>query len=452
MKRLWILLLLLLGAATLRAQDVQLSLEDCLSYCEDGNRDLKNADLRVVGAKAQRAEARWEYFPRVSVNAVAYDAFHPLLKITLRDVLGNSDAANNLNAYITDFARQNGIKPYFETLEYGYGASVVLTQPIYAGGRIINGNRLASLGVEAARLQADMTVKAVRDSVESKYWKVVALQEKRHILDETLGLLDMLEKDLSSALAAGLVTDEDLLQVRLKRSETEALSRRLNGGLGLAKMDLLDQIGYPYSYLDLPGIRLTEDLGQAPAPETVLMDDPDMTRTPESRLLEMQVQARKLEKKMAVGEFLPQVAVGATYGYNALIQPGTRKSPNGLVFAMVKIPLTDIGKAVARSRRYGALVQMAENDRDYLNDRLRLLEQMLRLELTTAWDEMQVREEAVEYAQKALERMQARYRAGQVTASALARTTVELSAAQDQLIGARIAYRKAVNAYYTKTK
>ena len=28
----------------------------------------------------------------------------------------------------------------------------------------------------------------------------------------------------------------------------------------------------------------------------------------------------------------------------------------------------------------------------------------------------------------------------------------ELSAAQDQLIGARIAYRKAVNAYYTKTK
>ena len=95
---------------------------------------------------------------------------------------------------------------------------------------------------------------------------------------------------------------------------------------------------------------------------------------------------------------------------------------------------------------------MAENDRDYLNGRLRLLEQMLRLELTTAWDEMQVREEAVEYAQKALERMQARYRAGQVTASALARTTVELSAAQDQLIGARIAYRKAVNAYYTKTK
>ena len=222
MKRLWILLLLLLGAATLRAQDVQLSLEDCLSYCEDGNRDLKNADLRVVGAKAQRAEARWEYFPRVSVNAVAYDAFHPLLKITLRDVLGNSDAANNLNAYITDFARQNGIKPYFETLEYGYGASVVLTQPIYAGGRIINGNRLASLGVEAARLQADMTVKAVRDSVESKYWRAVALQEKRRILDETLGLLDMLEKDLSSALAAGLVTDEDLLQVRLKRSETEA--------------------------------------------------------------------------------------------------------------------------------------------------------------------------------------------------------------------------------------
>jgi hypothetical protein len=29
---------------------------------------------------------------------------------------------------------------------------------------------------------------------------------------------------------------------------------------------------------------------------------------------------------------------------------------------------------------------------------------------------------------------------------------VELTSAKEQLIGARIAYRKAVNAYYTKTK
>lgn len=452
MRRTVILLLLLLGAASLRAQEVQLSLEDCLSCCEDGNRDLKNAALSVVGARAQLTEARWEYFPRVSVTAVAYDAFHPLLKITMRDILGSSDAANNLNTFITDIARQNGIKPYYETLNYGYGASVVIAQPLYAGGRIVNGNRLASLGVEAARLQADMTVKAVRDSVESKYWTVVALQEKKHILEETTALLDMLEKDVSTALAAGLVTEEDLLQVRLKRSETDALSRRLNGGLGLAKMDLLDQIGYPYSYLDLPNIRLTEELGQTPAPELVLLEDSDMTRTPESRLLDMQVKARKLEQKMAVGELLPQVAIGATYGYNALVQPGTRKASNGLVFATVKIPITDIGKAVARSRRYETQVQMAENDREFLNGRLRLLEQKLRLELTTAWDEMQVREQAVAYAQNALEHMWVRYRAGQVTASALARTSVDLSSARDQLLGARIAYRKAVNAYYSKTK
>lgn len=452
MRRTVILLLLLLGAVSMQAQEIQLSLEDCLSYCEEGNRDLKNAALGVVGAKAQLTEARWEYFPRVSVTGVAYDAFHPLLKVTLRDILGNSDAANNLNTIITDIAQQNGIKPYYETLNYGYGASVVVAQPLYAGGRIINGNRLASLGVEAARLQADMTVKAVRDSVESRYWMVVSLQEKKRILEETTALLDMLEKDVTSALSAGLVTEEDLLQVKLKRSEIDALSRRLNGGLGLAKMDLLDQIGYSYSYLDLPNIRLTEELGQGPAPELVLLEDPDMTRTPESKLLDMQVQAKKLEQKMAVGELLPQVAIGATYGYNALVQPGTRKAPNGLVFATVKIPVTDIGKAIARSRRYGAQVQIAENDREYYNGRLRLLEQKLRLELTTAWDEMQVREQAVDYAQKALEHMWSRYRAGQVTASALARTSVELTSAKEQLIGARIAYRKAVNAYYAKTK
>ena len=444
MRRLFVILTLLLGPVILRAQE--LTLEQCLSYCEDGNRDLRNASLAVREARAQLTEARLEFLPRVGVNALAYDALNPMFRITLQDVLGNSDMALLMGQWMGAFAQKLELNTSYEAFKNGSGASVVLTQPIFAGGRIVNGNLLASLGVEAAKLQVNLTEKAVRDTVENKYWRVVALQEKQGILEETSALLAMLEKDLVSALAAGVITEEDLFSLRFRRSEVEVMDRKLSGGLALAKMDLLNEIGYPYSYLELPGIHLSGELEGAPDLDTVLADAPDLMGTVQSQLLDKQVEARRLEQRMAVGELLPQVAVGATYGYGALLQAGKPKA-NGLIFASVQIPITDIGKAVARNRRYDARLRMAQNDRDYLYGRLQLLEQKLRLDLSIAWDQIQLQEQAVDYAQNVLKHMNARYKAGQVTASALAKSTLELSSAREGLVEARISYRNALNAY-----
>ena len=90
MKR-YLVLILLLAFQTVSAQT--LTLRDCIRYSESGNASLKSSELDVLSARAQRTEARLEYLPKVSVTAFGYKALHPLLEITLKDVLGNSDAA-----------------------------------------------------------------------------------------------------------------------------------------------------------------------------------------------------------------------------------------------------------------------------------------------------------------------------------------------------------------------
>jgi outer membrane protein TolC len=296
------------------------------------------------------------------VTALAYRSVNPLLDISLRDVLGNSDAANDLNTQLTAYAYENGMKPYFTMFQKGYGTSVSLLQPLYAGGRIVNGNRLASLGVEASHLQGSLALKAVRDSVENKYWRIVSLQQKQKILLETAEVLDALDKDLSTAVRAGLALEADLLELRQKRSELKAGQTKLNGGLSLLKMDLLDDIGYEYSYLELPSLVLSDTPGELPEPSSVFADGFDLASVPQARLLQMQEKAAALEKKMAVGELLPQVAVGAAYGYSALSLPRDATS-NGLVFAMVQVPITDLGKAAYRSKRLGYKIQDAQEER-----------------------------------------------------------------------------------------
>lgn len=438
------LLITLLIFLPLSAAAQSLSLEECLSLADENGYQARRSQLSVEMARAQRAEALWEYFPRVSVSAFGYDALHPLLHLTLHDVLGNSDAANVINTEVSNYAYQNGIKPYFDRFQSGWGGSVSVIQPLFAGGRIINGNRLARLGADAAVLQDSLTRAEFRDSVECKYWRIVALQEKRAILAQSEKLLASLESDLTSAVGAGLALETDLLQLNLKKGELQAGRRQLEGGLALAKMDLFSDIGYAYNCQDLTAIELSGTLEDLPSPLAV--PAPDLSATLQFRLLDMQAQAAGLQKKMAVGELLPQLAIGGMYGYSQLSRPQPGRA-NGAVFATLQIPLTDMGKAIQRAKRYEYQVQQAALDTEYLQGKLQLLEGKLRLEMEGAWDQLQLSGDAVLLAEKRLVQMRAQYAAGRITASELMKASLEVTSARENLLARRIAYRKALNAY-----
>lgn len=420
-----------------------LTLEDLQDSAAVHSVFARKASLSVLSAREQRREARWAYVPSVSVSSVAYNTLNPLVHITLSDVLGTSDAAWNLTNSLTARAYENGIKPYYDAFSGGYGVSATLLQPLYAGGRIVSGNRLADIGVEAAEIQENMVLGEVRDSVESKFWRIVALQRKGETVDEALELLSSLEKDLGSAVSAGLVSSSDLSALKLRKSELKSAKYRLEGSLILLKMDLLDFVGCEYDVLSVKRLRLGGLPSELPSPKEVFSRITPVDTGNEARLLELQVEAKQAEKKMAEGEYLPQVAVGAAYGYGNMMQFGNGSS-NGMVFATVKIPITDIGKLAARSRRYGYEVEKAKMDRDYLTSRLRLREGMLRLEVETLWQEIASAEEGVCHAEDLFEKERVRFSAGKSTGSDLLRAGLDLTTARETLLEKQAAYLAAV--------
>ena len=83
-----------------------------------------------------------------------------------------------LEAIYDVFSQETDVSDRLELMKHGFSASVVASQPVYAGGRIVNGNRLASLGEEAAVLQAEIRMRDVLEEVESTYYLVVGLKEK----------------------------------------------------------------------------------------------------------------------------------------------------------------------------------------------------------------------------------------------------------------------------------
>ncbi len=57
-------------------------------------------------------------------------------------------------------------------------AGINLTQPVFAGGKIIAANKLAGIGVEAAEEQLRLRRMQVIADAESSYWTYVAVLAK----------------------------------------------------------------------------------------------------------------------------------------------------------------------------------------------------------------------------------------------------------------------------------
>jgi basic membrane lipoprotein Med (substrate-binding protein (PBP1-ABC) superfamily) len=74
-------------------------------------------------------------------------------------------------------------------MKNGTIAGITATQPVFAGGQIVNGNRLAKIGEEAAYLQKQLSENEVEKTAEQYFWKIVSLQEKTKTLDAVEQLL-----------------------------------------------------------------------------------------------------------------------------------------------------------------------------------------------------------------------------------------------------------------------
>jgi outer membrane protein TolC len=77
-------------------------------------------------------------------------------------------------------------------------------QPVFAGGRILNGNRLAALGVEASEDKSLLARNEVLLATEEQYWRVVSLNEKLRTVQKYEELLRRLLAQVEDAYNAGL--------------------------------------------------------------------------------------------------------------------------------------------------------------------------------------------------------------------------------------------------------
>ncbi|KAA5428058.1 TolC family protein, partial [Bacteroides cellulosilyticus] len=194
------------------------TLEECCRLALEQNAKIKTATNDRSVAVMEKKEAFTNFLPSVSLMGGAMKADDAMLQMAMGDQT-------------------------MKLMDGGMYGSVMASLPIYAGGKILNGHKLAELGVEISELQLHQTQNEVKLTVARYYWQIVVLTEKLRTLESVRELLDNMNRDVNHAVEAGIRKRNDLLQVQLRKNDTQSAFIDVEKNLEVCKMLLAQYMG-----------------------------------------------------------------------------------------------------------------------------------------------------------------------------------------------------------------
>ena len=433
-----------------RAQEIY-TLEKCKDLVLKNNAKTLNSRLSTEAAAQTKKEAFTKYFPSLNAMGVGFKANKPMMSMEM-DMSGMMQPMLEALTPAMIWMMQQGapLDPSaFQTepqnidmLEKGMIGVVTATQPVFAGGQIITGNRLAQLGVEISKLQQTLTDDELLITVEQYYWQIMALEEKVKTLAEAETLLNRAHADVKAAVEAGIVNRNDLLKVELKQNELESGKLKVANGLLLLKMALAQFIGVAANDFEID----KSMSANIPSPMDVRADHPfALPQRTEYQLLNKSVEASKLQLKMKIGENLPTVAVGLAWNYFNFDKGGQIPIKNdfGMVYGTVSVPITNWWGGSHAIKRQKLQVCMAENDK-------RNAEEMLLIQMQQLWNELEESYQLIQLAERSISTALENVRLNNDYYLAGTGLLIDLLDAQNLLQQARDQYTEATTGYQMK--
>lgn len=362
-----------LFCSSLSAQEM-LSLEQCRAMALKYNKEMAASVRQTESALYTVKSYKGNFFPNFTASGTG---------IYSTADGGYSSGGGNLPVFLPDASGQllpNGGFAYFPGIDLNYKVGTIymggvqVEQPLYMGGKISAAYKMSVLGKEMAQMNETLTANTVILKTDQAYALVVKAKEMKIVADTYNAMLMELHKNVKSAHAHGLKSQNDVLKVQVKLNESELNIRKAENALRLATMNLCHLIGKP---LDT-AISVSDDFPDME--QRIETQTTNITARPEYTILNKQVAIAQQQVKLNRSELLPKVGIKGSYDYihgfelndQTLLDKGSFS-----VFLNVSIPLFHFGERSNKVRAAKAKLEQSRLEQENMN------EQML-LELTQA--------------------------------------------------------------------
>lgn len=299
-----------------------LTLDSCRSLAIRNNKELRMADKQVQAAGDERKAAHTTYFPRISATGAYMHTGREvsLLSDEQKTALGNlgttigtvmpqlqgmSGVLNGVGQEVSDALRTD--------TRNATTAAVILTQPVFTGGKIAAYNRITQYAEQMARSNRDLSLQNIIVETDEAYWRIVNLQEKKKLAESYFSLVEKLDSDVTELVKEGMATKADELSVKVKVNEARVTLIQVNNGLSISRMLLCQLCGLPMD----AKIEVADKADSHPLvslTSTAHDVQTAFTNRPELRSLQLASQIAGEQVKIARSAYLPDIVLTGGYG------------------------------------------------------------------------------------------------------------------------------------------
>lgn len=403
-----LLVALLLAALALNA--VQLNLEESVQRAIESNKDLEIARQEVGVYQQEYKNVRGNILPQVKLEAgyqykKTYMPDAAVPGFTFTSML--DDDPSDFDAAVAGTV--DALFPQDETDEYSAAATVKLTQPLFLGGKLINGISIAGKLYHLEEKKYFVIEQQLIYDTKNKFYQTKLAAKVVDIQMDALSFARKYASQVNDMYVQGLVSEYDKLRsdLEVKKLEPQVLDARKNYELAMQ------------SFKDF--LNIEEDLelmGEIEIPE---MDDVKleaaMVEAKEERieleLSEIGVDVSKTFLRIQKGNFLPDIAVSGEYSYFGQSDQSSIESDNwgsyyqlGIGFSMPLFTGLSNAAKIAKAKHQLKQTKLSHQD---LEEKINLDVRNSYRTWQTSMEKVKVQEENMALAERALEIANARY-------------------------------------------
>ncbi|MEW6517263.1 MAG: TolC family protein [candidate division FCPU426 bacterium] len=323
---------------------------------------------------------------------------------------------------------------------------VMLSQPLFTGGKLYSGLEMAGLQAESARDSVRLAgTQLYVDAVEA-YYQVVLNQRSLQVMESSLASLEQHLAVVKARYREGLASNFEVLRSQVQVANLKPSVLRMRTALALSKNALAMLTGLPL------GSPLEVDDRLEVAAESWATLPELLARAQERRLelknLERSQRLAGIGVRLAATGNVPNVALTGTWNYYDTEDRGFPPAGENLKHSWdVSLGLSwtfwDNLSALPRALEAEAKVQEAELGRQALVDGIQQQVEAAYLTLTAAQETYQAQQQAVDLARDSYRLAEVQYANGQVTNLEVLDARVALNQAELTALETLYQYRLA---------
>lgn len=323
---------------------------------------------------------------------------------------------------------------------FGNGLGLNVSQPVFTGGAITSGIKLAELKLTASRYATELRRDNIRFQLAGFYLDIYKYTNLRSVVEQNIARARKVLSEMHARYEQGVVLQNDITRYELLVSNLELQLLKINNTIDILNTNLVTIAGLPSGTVVVPDSTIL--LRSLPAAGESQWQAEALANSPSLRLAQSKVDISQRAERLTLAERLPKVGLQAGWTIDGPILTEVPPINRNLSYWYVGVgvsynisSLFKTNKAAARSR---AATITAVDELAAARESTELAVRTDYIRYLEAYEELKTQDKSVELAERNYGIVSTRYSADMALITDMLDAANSKLDAEQQLVNARI--------------